>query len=290
MARNPALGTFPKRIRRHEEEIRQLRLREIGGGAAIVTIAPSNYPKRAMADYVCTGTDDQNTLQQALSDGFSHFLLLPGDFYFTDAPWQGISDWGPDRWVTVQGLGRATVIHVLGNVGFYPCYDGTYGAEIRDMAFSVEESGSTAINQPSPPTLDRCLLHNLFLSTPDSAHVTRDGIVSFGNSLIFNITFGFFYGTDGIDGWGDDGQIDRIFANQFTGDVVAAINDNANRWAITNSKFIDNTCGTSAVFWGNGSDGLLQGIDATGTTGPADANVGAAVGLREVGNLIGVRV
>lgn len=173
MARSPRNPDIIGRGIRAEEEIRQQRLREIGGGAAIVTIAAANTRQRRYADYVCPGSSDQETLAEALLDGHSHFLLLPGDFYFDDAPWaympdlDGWTDDADDRYTKVQGFGRTTVIHVVGDgtTAFYPCYAGEFGAEICNLAFSLDGYRQTAIDVPSTPTLDQAFFRDLYFTT-----------------------------------------------------------------------------------------------------------------------------
>lgn len=299
MARNPSLPPFARKVRRFDETDRNLRLRKIDpGGAAIVTIAASNTAasKRDLADYICDGTDDQNTLAEALSDGHPGLLLLPGDFYFTGAPYEELADVGlPDTtFVRILGHGRSSVVHIEGPdaVAFYPGFnDEQAGGEVSDLAFLNMSDGADYVIEAGYPG-KRVFLRDLYFETPDDTNEYAGAIYTDGHVTMENIVLGFFRtvdssGWNAINPWDDD-VIRGVYADDFHGGEVIGVGS-ASRAQILNCVLQGNECTDAAIDLSSSTDCLLQGCTVTGTIGGGDdVKSSSATDLRETANLIDV--
>lgn len=289
-------GSFPIRVQENFDALKKNGLTE--RGSPFVTIAAANTPlqQRRWATYKCGGTDDQNTLAQALTAGHTFLWLLPGDFYFTGPPYEYLGDVGlaADTWVGITGHGRATVIHIDGAdaVAFMPGLNDGVAAEVSHMAFVSTSDGADSVIEAGFTSIEgRVLLSDLYFETPnDGIGGYATAILSLGNVTMDNITFGFFdcFFMGIQPGYND--IIRNLTSTDFHGPTIIDAASET-KLQIVNASLTDNACSNAAIDLSTSTDCLLQGCTVTGTTGgTADVVTTGATRLREVGNLIDVEV
>lgn len=155
-----------------------------GGGAPTVVVAASDAAdlSKSKADFVCSGTNDQDTINQAIStlSNGGRVLLTEGTYNVTDSLFGNSG-------VVLQGLGRATVI-TGATVG--PIVDNFY--TVSDLA--VEQTGSGYCIGVGPEgTATRLRLSSSGVTAAEVSGILSDTFVlgSAHPAVVLGVTFGF---------------------------------------------------------------------------------------------------
>jgi hypothetical protein len=160
-----------------------------GGGAPTVVVAAADATEasKSKADFICTGTHDQNTINQAIStlSNGGRVLLTEGTYNVTDSVFGG-SGVGSGR-VALQGLGRATVI-TGATTG--PIVDNFYTVSDLD----IQQTGSGYCIGVSPDrTATRLRLSSSGVTAAEVSGILSDTFVvgSAHPAVVLGVTFGF---------------------------------------------------------------------------------------------------
>ena len=149
---------------------------EKGANAATIVVAASDSKNTASADYICTGTADQNQINAAIAalpSGGGKIVLLDGTYNIS-----GSITVNKDN-VTIEGMGNGTVLQTSSNISVI--YVGSSNCEIRNLSVSCTASdrcgygiyvaGSSSIIENICSTH---FVHNIYLaSVSDYAIVTK---------------------------------------------------------------------------------------------------------------------
>lgn len=229
-----------------------------GGGTPTIVIAASDASdiSKGKADFVCTGVNDQETIQAAIdpfipSSPFQglRVLLTEGTFNIDMAgqPYEGIRlDYG-----TIQGMGsEATIINATSDpsVANNPViYCPFTHCTVRDL--SVQGGNATAVTGVEFAG-EQSVIENCYLSTNGrGVQITGSGgfctvrgnwmdcdvgvFVNAANHFIINNYI--FYTSTGIEG---TGVHNTIAGNLFEGDGFAVDNTGDQDWLIEGNQFI----------------------------------------------------
>ena len=115
----------------------------------VVAANNSSATSKQQADYICNGTDDEDTINDAITalpDDGGKIVLLEGTFNFTGVAWNTHILTITKSNVIIEGQGKSTHIKVVGSEGkFIIFFNGVSNCVIRDVWVDGNDLGGHAI-------------------------------------------------------------------------------------------------------------------------------------------------